>query len=62
MYGQGSGSVASAVTGAVSTVAGVTALPNTGGNIALMALSVATMVAGVAILGSFVVTRIAGKL
>lgn len=62
MYGLGSGSVASAAAGAVSTIAGVTALPNTGGNVALMVLSVATIVAGVAIVSSFTVTRIASKL
>ncbi len=62
MYGMGGGEVSSVATGAVSTVAGVAALPNTGGNPALIALSVATIVAGVAIMGSFAFTRIASKL
>jgi hypothetical protein len=63
MYGGlGGGDVTSAATGAVSTVGGIVALPNTGGNPILIALSIATIVAGVAILGSFSFTRIASKL
>jgi hypothetical protein len=57
--GIGGGTVA---TGATSTVAGVVALPNTGDNLVLLALSVATIVAGMAIMGSFAFTRVASKL
>ena len=59
MYGGLGGGTTSAVTGGVSTVAGVAALPNTGGSPLLIALSLATIVVGVAIMGSFAVTRIA---
>ena len=63
MYGGfGGGDVTSAATGAVSTVGGIVALPNTGGNPALIALSIATIVVGAAITSSFAFTRIASKL
>lgn len=54
MYGRGGG-----VLGASTTVTGVLALPNTSGNLGLQILSLATTTIGVAILASFVVTRIA---
>lgn len=62
MYGRGAGEITSVTTGAVSTVAGIATLPNTGGNTALMLLSVATLVVGALILSSFVFTRIASLL
>ena len=63
MYGGlGGGEATTVATGAVSTVAGVVALPNTGGNIGLIALSVGTILAGAAIVGSFAFTRLASKL
>ena len=58
MYGKGSG-VTRGTTGAVGTVAGIAALPNTGGNVALIALSVATLVLGGIVLSSFIFTRAA---
>lgn len=61
-YGRGGGEITSVTTGAVSTVAGIATLPNTGGNTALTLLSVATLVVGALILGSFAFTRIASLL
>lgn len=52
MYGRGSG-----VVGVSSTVSGVAALPNTGSSTALTVLSIATIVVGVLVTASFVVTR-----
>lgn len=57
MYGQGGG-----VLGASSTVAGIVALPNTGGNLALTILSISTITVGALITTSFVVTRLAHTL
>ncbi len=62
MYGRGGGEVATVATGAVSSAAGIAILPNTGGNLALMVLSIATIGAGALIVGSFTFTRIASKL
>lgn len=62
MYGQGSGAITSVATGSVSTVAGITALPNTGDNPLLIALSIFSLSAGALILGSFTFTRIASML
>lgn len=59
MYGRGSG--VKGLTGATSTVAGITALPNTAGNTALMVLSATTAFIGVVIFASFVFTRAAKK-
>lgn len=61
MYGRGGGFIASS-TGATSTVAGIMALPNTGGNVLLTALSIATITAGVLIVTSFALSRIAARL
>jgi hypothetical protein len=62
MYGRGAGELTSVTTGAVSTVAGVAILPNTGGNPLLIALSIFSMVGGGLILASFTFTRIASLL
>jgi hypothetical protein len=62
MYGRGAGEVASAATGAVSTVAGVAVLPNTGSNPLVIALSLMTAGLGVLLMSSFVITRLASLL
>lgn len=59
MTGQSGPNITSAVTSGGATVAGIAALPNTGSNPVLMVLSIATIVLGSAILGSFVYTRLA---
>lgn len=61
MYGQGGGE-AVALSGGVSTVAGITVLPNTGGSMALTILSITAMIAGGLIVGSFVLTRVLARL
>jgi hypothetical protein len=64
MYGRGGGllpsevSGAAGVTGAVTTVAGIAVLPETGGSIALMVLSGVTILAGTLVALSFIYTRI----
>ena len=62
MYGRGAGDITSVATGTASTVAGFAVLPNTGGNPYLIALSLLGVAAGLLILGSFTVTRIASNL
>ncbi len=60
MYGQGGGPLstsAAGVSGATSTLAGIAILPNTGGNLALTVLSIATITVGVLVTSSFIVTR-----
>jgi hypothetical protein len=57
MYGQGSG-----VLGVSSTATGVAVLPNTGDNLALVVLSVATIAVGVVVTASFVIARVAGAI
>lgn len=50
---------AKALSGLGSTAAGIAILPNTGGNPALIVLSIATITVGGAITASFVITRLA---
>ena len=61
MYGQGGGE-AVALSGGISTVAGIAALPNTGGSMALTILSITAMAAGGLIVTSFVLTRVLSRL
>ena len=56
MYGRGAG-----LAGGATTATGVAILPNTGGNIALIILSIATITLGVLVTSSFVFTRVATR-
>jgi hypothetical protein len=55
MYEPGKG--AGLITGVTNTAAGAALLPNTSGNVLLMALAIATIGVGVVALSSFVVAR-----
>lgn len=62
--GQSGGILSNSTTGVssvVSTATGVAVLPNTGGNVLLTVLSIATIVAGLLIAVSFFATRIVAR-
>lgn len=62
MYGGlGGGRAVEGVVGTVATTAGITMLPNTSGNSALTVLSIATLVLGILVLTSFVITQVIRK-
>jgi|GEM_PF-1811629 len=58
MYGQVLGSSTTAVTGAASTATGLAILPNTGGNVLVSLLSLATIALGGVVLASFTYVRV----
>ena len=58
MYENSGASITAVGTGAASTIAGITVLPDTGNNTLLYVLSLVSLVSGLAMIALFIIARI----